>query len=81
MSEDTGKGAYGTVHVMEEQMRAAGQGVFEEKSGEFGRKALGAAPKNKMANPVEDKAEEAPPAEKPEKAPAKRAPAKKKVQS
>ena len=25
---DDGKGAYGTRHVMEEEMRAAGQGVF-----------------------------------------------------
>ncbi len=28
--------ADGTVHVMEEEMRAAEQGVFEPKSGEFG---------------------------------------------
>lgn len=32
------KGAYGTVHVMEEEMRAAGQGVFEDRSSESRRK-------------------------------------------
>lgn len=46
------KAVSGTVHVMEEEMRAAGQGVFEDKSGEAGRKrrrakAETAAPKNK----------------------------------
>ena len=30
MADD--KGVYGTRHVMEEEMRAAGQGVFEAKS-------------------------------------------------
>lgn len=56
MSEDTGKGAYGTVHVQEEQMRAAGVGVFEEKSGEAGRKAIGESPENKMLDAPETKA-------------------------
>lgn len=55
-----GKGSYGTVHVMEEEMRAAEQGVFEKRSGEAKRsrakaaatpatKAEGAAPENKSA--------------------------------
>lgn len=33
-----GQAEYGTVHVMEEEMREAGAGVFEAKSGEAGRK-------------------------------------------
>lgn len=36
MAEDTGKGAYGVRHVMEDGMRKAGQGVFEPKSGAVG---------------------------------------------
>lgn len=40
MAETTDKGAYGTRHVMEEEMRAAQQGVFEGK-------ARRGAPKNK----------------------------------
>jgi hypothetical protein len=58
------KGAYGTIHVMEEEMREAGQGVFEEKSGEAGRKRrrkAEPAPENKMA---EEPANKAPPAKK-----------------
>lgn len=47
-TKDTGKGAYGTRHVMEEQMRAAEQGVFEEKSS--------ASPEDKMLEPPENKA-------------------------
>jgi hypothetical protein len=43
-----GKGAYGTVHVMEDEMRAAEQGVFEPKSGEPEKKAE-PKPANKMA--------------------------------
>lgn len=54
-TEDTGQGAYGTRHVMEEQMRAAGVGVFEEKSSEVGRKAL-AESENKMLDVPETKA-------------------------
>ena len=51
-----GKGAYGTVHVMEEEMRAQGAGVFEEKpkrrtkaAREPENKAEGPAPANKSA--------------------------------
>jgi hypothetical protein len=40
-----GQAEYGTVHVMEEEMREAEQGVFEPKSGEVRRKA---APATKM---------------------------------
>jgi hypothetical protein len=47
MAEDTGKGAYGTRHVMEEEMRAAGQGVFEGKS-------AGSAPSNKALSGAEE---------------------------
>jgi hypothetical protein len=39
MTDETtidGSGAYGTRHVMEEQMRAAGQGVFANKMGAGG---------------------------------------------
>jgi hypothetical protein len=51
-----GQAEYGVVHVMEEEMRAAGQGVFEEHSSEAGmtkaelreaRKAA-ASPETKM---------------------------------
>jgi hypothetical protein len=42
------KGAYGTVHVMEEEMREAGIGVFEARSGEAKRRVKKeAAPTNK----------------------------------
>jgi len=30
---DAGEGAYGTRHIMEEQMRAAGMGVFSKDAG------------------------------------------------
>ena len=33
-----GQAEYGVIHVQEEQMREAGLGVFEESSGEAGRK-------------------------------------------
>jgi hypothetical protein len=59
-----GQAEYGVVHVMEEEMRAAEQGVFEPKSGEAGQrrrrkaepavvenKDEGAAPANKSAAP------------------------------
>jgi hypothetical protein len=59
-----GQAEYGTVHVMEEEMRAAQQGVFEESSSEAGRKRRrkaepkavenkdeGAAPTNKSVAP------------------------------
>ena len=42
-----GQAEYGVVHVMEEEMRAAEQGVFEPHSSEAGRgkrKAAAAAP-------------------------------------
>lgn len=51
-----GQAEHGTRHVMEEQMRAAEQGVFEEHSSEAARrprkaalaaKDAGAAPENK----------------------------------
>lgn len=44
-----GQAEYGVVHVTENAMREAGQGVFEAKSGEFGRKSAGGAPENKAA--------------------------------
>lgn len=49
---DNAKPVSGTVHVMEEEMRAAGVGVFEETSTEAGAKRrsrakAAAAPKNK----------------------------------
>jgi hypothetical protein len=45
-----GQAEYGVVHVMEEEMRAAQQGVFEPKSGETRRtrKAAAASPETKM---------------------------------
>ena len=46
-----GQAEYGVVHVMEEEMRAAEQGVFEPHSSEAGRgkrKAAAAAPETKM---------------------------------
>ena len=52
-----GQAEYGTVHVMEEEMRAAQQGVFEPHSSEAGmtkaelreaRKAAAASPETKM---------------------------------
>jgi hypothetical protein len=47
-----GQAEYGVRHVMEEEMRAAQQGVFEPKSGEVGqkraRKAAAPAPETKM---------------------------------
>ena len=52
------KGEYGTRHVMEEEMREAGQGVFERKSGESRRtrKAATAAPETKMEAAPQNKA-------------------------
>lgn len=50
-----GQAEYGVVHVTENAMREAGEGVFEEKSSEVGRKALGAAPKNKMDDAPQNK--------------------------
>jgi hypothetical protein len=38
----TGKGRYGTRHLMEEGMKEAGQGVFEPKSGARRRKTAAA---------------------------------------
>lgn len=32
------KGVYGTIHVQEDAMRDAGDGVFEDKSSEAGRR-------------------------------------------
>jgi nucleotide-binding universal stress UspA family protein len=44
-----GQAEYGVVHVMEEEMRAAQQGVFEPKSGEKrARKAAAPAAETKM---------------------------------
>lgn len=46
-----GQAEYGIVHLQEEEMRAAGVGVFEESSTERRRKrrkANGASPENKM---------------------------------
>ncbi len=47
-----GQAEHGVVHVMEEEMRDAEQGVFEPKSGEAGqkrtRKAAPASPETKM---------------------------------
>jgi hypothetical protein len=42
-----GQAEYGTVHLMEEEMREAEQGVFEKSSTEPSVKAKGAAPANK----------------------------------
>lgn len=50
-----GQAEYGVVHVMENEMREAGQGVFEAKSGELGQKSAGPAPKNKMEPAPENK--------------------------
>lgn len=47
-----GQAEYGVVHVMEEEMRAAEQGVFEPHSGEVGRKKAKAA----EAKPAKPKA-------------------------
>lgn len=44
----------GTVHVMEEEMQEAQQGVFEPKSGDAGKAAP--AHKNKMADEPANKA-------------------------
>jgi hypothetical protein len=44
-----GQAEYGVIHVMEEEMRAAQQGVFEPKSGEAGQgRKSEAAAENKM---------------------------------
>ena len=45
-----GQAEYGVVHVMEEEMRAGQQGVFEPKYGEQKRtrKAAAASPETKM---------------------------------
>jgi hypothetical protein len=55
-----GQAEYGVHHVMEEEMRAAQQGVFEPKSGEAGqkraRKAAPASPDTKMEAAPENKA-------------------------
>jgi hypothetical protein len=55
-----GQAEYGIRHVMEEEMRAAGQGVFEESSSEAGqkrrRKAATASPETKMEAAPENKA-------------------------
>lgn len=53
----------GTVHVMEEEMRAAEQGVFEPHSGEAGRKR-----RRKAEAEPSNKAEKAAPANKSAKA-------------
>ncbi len=53
---DTPK-TYGTIHVMEEEMRAAEQGVFEKKSGEA---KAARKPQNKMAEAPANKAAKAP---------------------
>jgi hypothetical protein len=45
----TGKGRYGTRHLMEEGMREAGQGVFEPKSGASRRRKAAAADDKKDA--------------------------------
>ena len=46
-----GQAEYGTIHIMEEEQRKAGHGVYEAKSN-------GAAPSNKMAEPSDNKADE-----------------------
>lgn len=53
-----GQAEYGVVHVMEEEMRAAEQGVFEPHSSEAGMKRAKrkAEPENKQAAAPEDKA-------------------------
>lgn len=57
-----GQAEYGITHVQEDEMRTAGHGVFEEKSGEAGRKKRSArakadkAPQNKMAAAPTNKA-------------------------
>lgn len=47
----------GTVHVMEEEMRDAEQGVFEPKSGDVGKSEP--APENKMSAAPANKAKRA----------------------
>lgn len=60
MTEKTirnGQAEYGTVHVQEDEMRAAEVGVFEPKSGEAGLKRKKApAPANKAAPAPANKA-------------------------
>lgn len=51
--EQDGAGAYGTVHVMEEEMRAAGVGVFEASSHEAPKER--AAPKRAAPKPAAKK--------------------------
>lgn len=54
-----GQAEYGVVHVMENEMRDAGQGVFEEHSSEAARKPRAKkepAPSNKMAAAPANKA-------------------------
>lgn len=46
------QGHYGTIHIMEEEMRAAEQGVFGPKSGAKAEPV----PQNKMAKAPENKA-------------------------
>jgi hypothetical protein len=56
---DDRKGAYGTVHVMEDAMREAEQGVFEAHAGEAGKKRRAKkepSPSNKMAAEPSNKA-------------------------
>lgn len=54
-----GQAEYGVVHVMEEEMRAAEQGVFEPHSSEAGmkrRRKAETAPANKMETAPNNKA-------------------------
>ncbi len=53
-----GQAEYGTVHVMEKELRDAEQGVFEPKSGEAGRlrRKRAEAPANKMVAAPSNKA-------------------------
>ena len=44
-----GQGAYGTIHVMEEEMKAKGIGTFGDADEAVQTKAEGAAPANKSA--------------------------------
>ena len=54
-----GKGDYGTIHVMEDEMRAAGQGVFEARSGESSKRAAKADAAPKAEAPAPKKASRA----------------------
>lgn len=63
-----GQSEHGTVHLMEEEMRAAGQGVFEPKSGEAKAKAKPAA---KAEKAPANKARKAAPSNKSKSAKAK----------